>query len=196
MPIDIVRLPGREDVEDGTLAFHFDKPEGFLYEAEQFADWTLIAPPHTDVEGNTRGFSLASAPANRICAVPHAGVRQHLRLPRIHPGGSDRLPFSCFRLRGPNASQFRAVSGSPSTGRATPTRTPVAPTLLPCRPALGPLGGVCAGTGKPMPHRVVHLGCVRHRVQRHGCAFTQGTDLPWNAQTQLSWQGATEAFSH
>ena len=62
MPIDMVRLPGREDVADGTLAFHFEKPEGFLYEAEQFADWTLIDPPHTDVEGNTRGFSLASAP--------------------------------------------------------------------------------------------------------------------------------------
>ena len=128
--------------------------------------------------------------------MPQAGVRQHLRLPRIHQGGSDRLPFSCFRHRGTNASQFRAVSGSPSTGRATPKRTPVAPTLLSCRPALRLFGGVCAGTGKPMPHRVVHLGCVRHRVQRHGCAFTQGTDLPWNAQTQFSWLGATEAFSH
>jgi ferredoxin-NADP reductase len=62
MPIDMVRLPGREDVADGTLAFPFEKPEGFLAEAEQFADWTLIDPPHTDVEGNTRGFSLASAP--------------------------------------------------------------------------------------------------------------------------------------
>jgi hypothetical protein len=65
MPIDMVRLPGREDVADGTLAFPFEKPEGFLYEAEQFADWTLIDPPHTDVEGNTRGFSLASAPCEQ-----------------------------------------------------------------------------------------------------------------------------------
>ena len=65
MPIDMVRLPGREDVADGTLAFPFEKPEGFLYEAEQFAGWTLIDPPHTDVEGNTRGFSLASAPCEQ-----------------------------------------------------------------------------------------------------------------------------------
>ena len=97
---------------------------------------------------------------------------------------------------GPNASQLRAVSGGPSTGRARPKPTPVAPLLLPQRPALRLGGGVCAGTGKPMPQRVVRLACVSHRVQRHGCAFTQGTDLPWNAQTQFSCQGATGVFSH
>jgi transposase len=46
-----------------------------------------------------------------------------------------------------------------------------------------------------MSHRVVPLGCVQHRVQRDGCAFTQGTDLPRNAPTQLSWQGAPATFS-
>ena len=43
---------------------------------------------------------------------------QHLRLPSIHAGGSARLPLKCFRLRGTNASQVRAVPGGPSTGRA------------------------------------------------------------------------------
>lgn len=47
---------------DGTMAFHVENPDGFLYRGGQFADWTLIDPPQTDVEGNTRGFSLASAP--------------------------------------------------------------------------------------------------------------------------------------
>ena len=30
MSIDMVRLTGREDVADGTMAFHFEKPDGFL----------------------------------------------------------------------------------------------------------------------------------------------------------------------
>ena len=33
--------------------------------------------------------------------------------------GSDRLPLNCFHLRGANASQFRAISGGPSVGRAS-----------------------------------------------------------------------------
>jgi ferredoxin-NADP reductase len=44
------------------MAFYFEKPEGFSYKAGQFADYTLIDPPETDAEGNTRGFSLVSAP--------------------------------------------------------------------------------------------------------------------------------------
>jgi ferredoxin-NADP reductase len=62
MSINTVKLTKREDVADGTMAFHFEKSEGFLYKAGQFADFTLINPPETDAEGNTRGFSLASAP--------------------------------------------------------------------------------------------------------------------------------------
>ena len=44
------------------MAFHFEKPEGFAYKAGQFGDYTLISPSEIDAEGNTRGFSLASAP--------------------------------------------------------------------------------------------------------------------------------------
>lgn len=62
MPIYKVKLKGREEIAAGTMAFHFEKPEGFAYKAGQFANYTLINPPETDTEGNTRGFSLASAP--------------------------------------------------------------------------------------------------------------------------------------
>ena len=62
MPIYKVKLKAREEIAAGTMAFHFEKPEGFVYKAGQFADYTLINPPETDAEGNTRGFSLASAP--------------------------------------------------------------------------------------------------------------------------------------
>jgi ferredoxin-NADP reductase len=62
MPIYKVKLKAREEIAAGTMAFHFDKPMGFGYKAGQFGDYTLINPPETDAEGNTRGFSFASAP--------------------------------------------------------------------------------------------------------------------------------------
>lgn len=62
MPVYKVKLTEKREVADGTMAFHFEKPEGFVYKAGQFADYTLINPAETDAEGNTRLFSFASAP--------------------------------------------------------------------------------------------------------------------------------------
>jgi hypothetical protein len=62
MPIYKVKLKSRQEIAAGTMAFHFEKPEGFAYKAGQFGDFTLADPPETDAEGNTRGFSLTSAP--------------------------------------------------------------------------------------------------------------------------------------
>src|SRR5437899_11270562 len=44
------------------MAFHFDKPPDFQFKAGQSMDLTLVDPPETDAEGNTRTFSIASAP--------------------------------------------------------------------------------------------------------------------------------------
>ena len=57
-----IKLLKKETVANGTMAFYFEKPEGFEFRAGQFADYTLIDPPETDDEGNTRGFSLVQAP--------------------------------------------------------------------------------------------------------------------------------------
>ncbi|MEO8479679.1 MAG: FAD-dependent oxidoreductase [Gemmatimonadota bacterium] len=62
MPIHTVRLLRKEVVAEGTMAFHVEKPDGFTFKAGQFADVTLIDPAETDAEGNTRAFSIASAP--------------------------------------------------------------------------------------------------------------------------------------
>jgi ferredoxin-NADP reductase len=62
MPIYKVKLKSKQEIAAGTTAFHFEKPEGFVYKAGQFADFTLINPAETDAEGNIRAFSLASAP--------------------------------------------------------------------------------------------------------------------------------------
>ena len=57
-----VKLKRREEVAEGTSAFYFEKPEGFQFKAGQFMRFTSIDPPETDAEGNTRTFSIASAP--------------------------------------------------------------------------------------------------------------------------------------
>ena len=62
MPTYKTVLRRKEKIADGTMAFHFEKPGGFVFKAGQFGDFTLINPVETDTEGNTRGFSLASAP--------------------------------------------------------------------------------------------------------------------------------------
>ena len=57
------RLISREEVAEGTMAFHFEKPSGFSFRAGLFADVTLTDPLETDAKGNTRTFSIASAPS-------------------------------------------------------------------------------------------------------------------------------------
>ena len=56
------RLIKREEVAEGTTAFHFAKPADFQFRPGQFIDMTLLNPPETDGEGNIRTFSLAGAP--------------------------------------------------------------------------------------------------------------------------------------
>lgn len=57
-------LTRREEVAEGTMAFHFAKPADFQFRAGQSLDLTLLNPPETDAEGNTRAFSIVSAPSD------------------------------------------------------------------------------------------------------------------------------------
>ncbi|MEO6912094.1 MAG: FAD-dependent oxidoreductase [Edaphobacter sp.] len=61
-PIFQAKLKSRESVAEGTMSFHFEKPASFVFTAGQFIDIDLLIPPETDAEGNTRGFSVSSAP--------------------------------------------------------------------------------------------------------------------------------------
>lgn len=62
MPLYEVQLTRKEDIAEGTMAFHLEKPNGFEFRAGQFCDITLHDPLETDEEGNVRGFSLTHAP--------------------------------------------------------------------------------------------------------------------------------------
>ena len=56
------KLTGRDQVCEGTMAFHFERPDGFEFRAGQALDLTLLNPPETDAEGNIRTFSIVSPP--------------------------------------------------------------------------------------------------------------------------------------
>ena len=56
------QLRWREWVADGTMAFAFAKPPGFTHQAGQSVLLTLPDPPETDSTGNSRTFTIASAP--------------------------------------------------------------------------------------------------------------------------------------
>lgn len=62
MAIHEVRLVRRESVAEGTMAFYFSKPAGFLHQAGQSMLIALVGPPETDGEGDARTFTIASAP--------------------------------------------------------------------------------------------------------------------------------------
>jgi ferredoxin-NADP reductase len=64
MSIYNIKLLDRKEVAEGTMAFTFEKPEGFTFKSGQYGEFTLINPTETDAEGNTRIFSLTNAPSD------------------------------------------------------------------------------------------------------------------------------------
>jgi len=75
-----VTLTERRLVAEGTMVFYFDKPAQFVFAPGQFVDLTLLQPSETDATGNTRAFSIASAPKESTlmvatdCAIPPSSV--------------------------------------------------------------------------------------------------------------------------
>lgn len=63
------KLLETKTVAEGTMWFKFEKPEGFSYRAGQNIDLTLINPTETDAEGNTRTFTLITAPDDEYLAI-------------------------------------------------------------------------------------------------------------------------------
>jgi len=98
-PTHTAALTQREEIAEGTMAFHFAKPADFQFRAGQSMDLTLLNPPETDAEGNSRAFSIASAPfdndlmiATRMRDTAFKRVLRKaspgLQVKIDHPGGS------------------------------------------------------------------------------------------------------------
>lgn len=56
------RLNARDEVAEGTMAFHFEKPAGFTFKPGQAIDVVLVDPLFTDAASARHTFSLVSAP--------------------------------------------------------------------------------------------------------------------------------------
>ena len=69
MAVYKTKLIKKEEVAEGTMAFYFEKPAGFDFIAGQYVTVTLINPPETDDEGNSRFFSLITAPYENCLGV-------------------------------------------------------------------------------------------------------------------------------
>src|SRR6476660_6255232 len=124
MAIYKVKLKGGREIASGTMAFHFEKPEGFSYKAGQFGDLTLANPPETDAEGNTRGFSLASAPYEGDLMVAtrmrDAAFKRVLKTMEIGTELSLDAPYGSFTLH--NNARIPAVFLTGGIG-VTPVRS-------------------------------------------------------------------------
>ncbi len=103
------QLTGREEVAEGTMAFHFSKPAGFDFKAGQSMTVALVDPPETDAKGNRRNFSIVSAPFEgelaiatrmrdtafkRVLKTVPMGTKVHLRGPggKLVLDGNDSRP--------------------------------------------------------------------------------------------------------
>ena len=118
------RLIRSEVIAEDTMAFHFEKPEGFTFKAGQFGDWKLIDPAETDDAGSIRAFTFASAPFEPTLLIAtrmrDSAFKRVLRA--MQPGAEIQLdgPAGSFTLH--NRENIPAVFLSGGIG-VTPVRS-------------------------------------------------------------------------
>jgi ferredoxin-NADP reductase len=92
-------LTRREPVAEGTMAFHFARPAGFAHEAGQNVLVTLPDPPQTDSQGDSRTFTLASAPHE-----PELMVATRMRDSAFKRALKSAAAGTPLRIEGPNGA--------------------------------------------------------------------------------------------
>ena len=63
------KLIQKETIAEETMAFHLERPSDFIFEAGQTIDITIENPAATDEKGNSRTFSISSAPHENYLEV-------------------------------------------------------------------------------------------------------------------------------
>jgi ferredoxin-NADP reductase len=96
------RLLKREEVAEGTIALTFARPEGFVFRAGQTIDLYIPNMSPTDSLGNSRTFSLASAPEDTdlmiTIRIRQSAFKQAAK--NLLPGAELSIdgPFGSFHL--------------------------------------------------------------------------------------------------
>lgn len=97
-----IKLLARQELAYETMGFVFGKPTGFEFKAGQSGDFTLLNPPETDAEGNTRAFSLCNPPyAKDLMIATRMRDTAFKRVLRSMPLGTELEfagPFGSFTL--------------------------------------------------------------------------------------------------
>lgn len=69
MTVHQVTLVGREEIAEGTMAFHFQKPAGFHFKPGQAIDLILADPSSADAANARHTFSPVSAPFEGVLTI-------------------------------------------------------------------------------------------------------------------------------
>ena len=87
MPIYKTVLRRKEEIADGTMAFHFEKPGAFEFKAGQFGDFTLINPLETDARRQHTGLFVCERALRRHSNVCDSNARHRIQANIKNDGG-------------------------------------------------------------------------------------------------------------
>lgn len=95
-------LLGRTEVAEGTMAFQFEKPKGFVFKPGQYIDLTLLGSQPGSSTGMTHTFSIASSPSDEEILVTtrmrNTVFKQALSTLPIGSGARIEGPMGSFGL--------------------------------------------------------------------------------------------------
>jgi ferredoxin-NADP reductase len=84
LSVYVSRLEYREKICEGTLALELTKPSIYHFRAGQYMEITVIEPRKRDIGGNSRTFSMASAPfedkLTLVMRLSNSAFKEELRL--------------------------------------------------------------------------------------------------------------------
>jgi ferredoxin-NADP reductase len=102
LPVRTLALKARTIVAERTMEFRFEKPSELTFKAGQYVDLTLLFPPETDEDGDTRSFSIASAPEDPDLAIVtrlrDSAFKRSLQTVALGTGVQAEGPYGDFTL--------------------------------------------------------------------------------------------------
>jgi ferredoxin-NADP reductase len=115
MTIYDATLTSKHDVAEGTTAFYFSKPEGFVFKPGQAIDLILPSADKSDAEGERHAFSIVSAPfQDELCITTRMRDSAYKRsLKSLTLGAEVKIdgPFGSLTLHNKSARAGVFIAG-------------------------------------------------------------------------------------